>query len=337
MSITGAFSKDKKLEWRIITPISDLSKEAVFYDVFDPTPDEVRCFTEKTGITVPSQQDLGMSEVIRPFYKENGVCYMTITVIHQTESSDYWESSPLAFILSDRFLIMLSHVRLTILQIFFERSRNNFEIYLDPDLLLTSIIDVLINNIAVILQDVGNDLDDLLKRLFVDEKNARPLSRITSNKYYDDIIEEIGLIGNVISKTRESLVSINRLILYYDQIEENKDITQIRARREQRLRLRHLSREISSLSEYAGFLSQRNSFLIDATLGMLSVEQNTIIKMFTVASAVLMPPTLIASIYGMNFNIMPELTWKFGYPLAIIMIIISALVPYFYFKKKNWL
>ena len=108
-------------------------------------------------------------------------------------------------------------------------------------------------------------------------------------------------------------------------------------KRDSRLRIKHIASDISSLSEYANFLSQRNSFLLDATLGMISVEQNIIIKVFTVAAAVFMPPTLIASIYGMNFKYMPEIDLVFGYPLSLLLIIISAVIPYLYFKGKGWL
>jgi magnesium transporter len=103
-------------------------------------------------------------------------------------------------------------------------------------------------------------------------------------------------------------------------------------KKEQRNKFKNLFREVHSLNEYVNFLSQRNSFLLDATLGMISVEQNKIIKVFTVAAAVFMPPTLIASIYGMNFAKMPELSWDLGYPMAIVMMLISAILPYLYFR-----
>lgn len=337
MSITVAYTKEQRLEWKVVSSEHKWPSRILFWDVFAPTPDEVKLLEDSIAITVPSEQDLGMSEVVRPFYHADQVYYMTITVIYQHESSEYIESAPLAFILSGDSLIMLSHVKLSPLQIFFERTRRDLGIYHDPDLLLTTIIDVLINNVAKTMEEAGNELDVLLKVLFAKEKNLVSTTKASPRKYYDEVIAKIGMIGNVISKTRESLVSINRLILYYDQIEEHKDASQIDVRREQRVRLRHLSREIHSLAEYASFLSQRNSFLIDATLGMLSVEQNMIIKMFTVAAAVLMPPTLIASVYGMNFQKMPELTWEFGYPFAILLIIVSALIPYAFFKKKGWL
>jgi magnesium transporter len=98
-----------------------------------------------------------------------------------------------------------------------------------------------------------------------------------------------------------------------------------------------LTRDIKSLHDHAGFLSQKVNFLLDATLGLINIEQNSIIKIFTVASVAFLPPTLIASIYGMNFEIQPELKWDFGYPMAIMLMILSALGPYLYFKRKGWI
>ncbi|MDZ7824591.1 MAG: CorA family divalent cation transporter [Ahrensia sp.] len=107
--------------------------------------------------------------------------------------------------------------------------------------------------------------------------------------------------------------------------------------KEIRERIKTISRDVASLADHAGFFSQKITFLLDATLGMISIEQNSIIKIFSVAAVVFLPPTLIASIYGMNFNFMPELAWLWGYPFAISVMIISAIVPLAYFKHRGWL
>jgi magnesium transporter len=96
-------------------------------------------------------------------------------------------------------------------------------------------------------------------------------------------------------------------------------------------------KDIAALSDQAGFLSGKVGFLLDASLGLVGVQQNAIIKIFSVAAVVFLPPTLVASIYGMNFDFMPELKWQLGYPLAIVLMILSAWLPYKLFKKKKWL
>ncbi|RZI59541.1 MAG: magnesium transporter, partial [Zymomonas sp.] len=98
-----------------------------------------------------------------------------------------------------------------------------------------------------------------------------------------------------------------------------------------------MSRDITSLNDFVAFLSNKTTFLLDTTVGMISIEQNAIIKIFSVAAVGFMPPTLVASIYGMNFKIMPELDWQFGYPMAIGLMLISAVLPLIFFRHKNWL
>ena len=102
-------------------------------------------------------------------------------------------------------------------------------------------------------------------------------------------------------------------------------------------RIGTLNHDVQSLSDHATFLSSKVNFLLDATLGMLNIEQTNIIKIFSVAATVFLPPTLIASIYGMNFQHMPELDWPWGYPLALALMVASAITPYFFFKHKHWL
>ena len=107
--------------------------------------------------------------------------------------------------------------------------------------------------------------------------------------------------------------------------------------KEMRATLKGMQRDVQSLSDHSGYLSNKITFLLDAVLGMVSLEQNNIIKIFSVAAVVFMPPTLVASIYGMNFKHMPELDWTFGYPLAVVLMILAAVLPYLLFKWKRWL
>ena len=102
-------------------------------------------------------------------------------------------------------------------------------------------------------------------------------------------------------------------------------------------RLKSLARDTRFLTDHANFLSQKITFLLDATLGMISIQQNAIIKIFSVVAVVFLPPTLIASIYGMNFHFMPELSWPFGYPLAMLLMVISAISPFWFFRRRGWL
>ena len=143
------------------------------------------------------------------------------------------------------------------------------------------------------------------------------------------MIEEIGRQGDLAAKARESLASLERLIQY-----AGLALPGPLAKGASRARLKLAGRDIRSLEDHVSFLNSKISFLLDATLGLISVQQNEVIRILTVATTVFFPPTLIGTIYGMNFKI-PELSWALGYPYAIVLMAVSAVLPFFYFKRRG--
>ncbi len=133
------------------------------------------------------------------------------------------------------------------------------------------------------------------------------------------------------AKTRSSLVSVARLLSFAALAEDIAD------GKEHRERLRSLQRDVQSLTDHAAYLTENVTFLLDSAVGLINTDQNEIMKVFSVWAVVLMPPTLIGSIYGMNFKHMPELGWVGGYPLAIGMMLIAMLIPLWWFRKRGWL
>ena len=267
-------------------------------------------------------------EVISPFYVEKGVNYMTVTILDKN-CQDYPDSIAITLIITNKYIITIRYDEPKSFDYMNSWLVRNKNIICTNDFILTKITECIVDCCAEILEKVGNEIDTLLKVVFekpVEKKNKSP-------EFYNEIIRNIGLTGKIISKNREALVSLNRMMIFFSQIDNGKYMS----KKESKVIIKHIFREISSLNEYANFLSQRNSFLLDATLGMISVEQNIIIKVFTVYAAVFMPPTLIASIYGMNFNNMIELSATYGYYCCLLGIVISAILPYIYFKRKGWL
>ena len=191
--------------------------------------------------------------------------------------------------------------------------------------LLIELLDVTVDRLADILELVGARLEEYSKIIF------QPQDNTTAKLNYQKLMQEIGANGDLNTKARESLVTFNRLISFLAQTAGSRVDT------EGQLRLATLGKDIVSLSDHANFVSSKINFLLDATLGMVSIEQNNIIKIFSVAAVIFLPPTLVASIYGMNFQFMPELMWKYGYIYSIGMIIIAAWLPYKYFKHRKWL
>jgi magnesium transporter len=193
---------------------------------------------------------------------------------------------------------------------------------------LLELLDAVIDRCADILERAGADTDAVSHAIFEPEGAART----SRAKRYSDILIAIGRKGDLTSKVRESLVSIGRLVTFVTAEADN-----VKWSKEMRAQLKTMQRDVGSLTDHASYLSNKITFVLDAMLGVVNLEQNNIIKLFSVMAVVLMPPTLIASIYGMNFKIMPELNWEHGYAYALISMLLAAALPYLFFKWKKWL
>ena len=196
------------------------------------------------------------------------------------------------------------------------------------EMVLMELLDAVIDRNADILERAGSDMDTVSHAIFEPEGAART----GHARRYSDILIAIGRKGDLTSKVRESLVSIGRLVTFVTAEADN-----VKWSKEMRAQLKTMQRDVASLTDHASYLSNKITFVLDAMLGVVNLEQNNIIKLFSVMAVVLMPPTLIASIYGMNFKIMPELEWTHGYPIALVMMLLAAVLPYLFFTWKRWL
>ena len=180
------------------------------------------------------------------------------------------------------------------------------------------------------LERTATEIDTISREVF---RKRRIAGGSTKARDLEGLLEQIGRNGDLLTKLRESLVSINRLLTYHTTIEQNDR----KASKDAKERVKMLYRDVVALTDQTAFLSNKVTFLLDATLGLINLQQNQIIKIFSVAAVVFLPPTLVASIYGMNFEYMPELKWLGGYPFAISLMVLSAVLPYWYFKRRGWL
>jgi magnesium transporter len=192
---------------------------------------------------------------------------------------------------------------------------------------LLELLDAVIDREADLLERIGLEIDQVSHDIF--NPNGRGPEQ---GQTYTDTLKVIGTKGDLTSKVRESLVSLGRLLLFLANEAEG-----MRWLKDVRLQLMSMQRDVQSLSDHATYLSNKITFLLDALLGVVTLEQNNVIKIFSVAAVVLLPPTLVATLYGMNFKHMPELEWQYGYPLALALMVLSAVVPYYFFKWKKWL
>src|SRR5262249_8238864 len=191
------------------------------------------------------------------------------------------------------------------------------------------LLDATVARLADVLERVQLDVDELSSRIF---GAARP-DKAEERPDLLDALERVGRAGDTMSKVRESLHTLHRVLLAVSITESLPPGT----KKESRQRAKALNRDVLSLTDQVAFVNTKIDLLLNATLGMINIEQNAIIKIFSVVAVVFLPPTLIASIYGMNFQAIPELRWEIGYPFPLLLMIVSAILPFWSFKRRGWL
>ena len=195
----------------------------------------------------------------------------------------------------------------------------------DATATLIHLLDAIVDRLADVLEGVGTEMDNISKSTF--RRGASQQARMT-NAALAVLLVRIGHAHDLVSKSRVSGVSLARLLSFLGATLDPKGTKE---------HLDGLVKDVASLTDHASYLSGNVTFLLDAALGLINIEQNAIIKIFSVAAVIFMPPTLVASIYGMNFHHMPELSFTFGYPMALGIMVGSAILPYMFFKSRGWL
>jgi magnesium transporter len=277
------------------------------------------------GIAVPTREEMQEIEVSSRLYVENGARYMTATLLCNSDT-DVPRTTAVTFILSGHRLVTVRYDEPKPFAIVGTKLAKTCPATVTGETIMMDLLDAVIDRAADILEKLGADVDAVSHAILESEG---PVGR---SQGFKDMLKSIGRKGDHTSKVRESLVSIGRLLLYLAA-----EADSMKWAKDQRAMIKSMQRDVQSLSDHATYLSQKINFLLDAMLGVVSLEQNNIIKIFSVAAVVFMPPTLIASIYGMNFKHMAELEWDYGYPLALISMLAAAIVPYFFFKWMKWL
>jgi magnesium transporter len=309
-----------------VTSDVDVPESAVWFDLVNPTHEEDKIVERKAGMAVPTREEMQEIEVTSRLYVENGARYMTATLMCQSDT-DAPKTTPVTFILSGHRLVTVRYDEPRPFMIVGNKLARVCSPTVAGESVLMDLLDAVIDRAADILERIGSEVDQISHDIFEPE-----VGRADRTRSYNEILKAIGKKGDLASKVRESLVSIGRLLLYLAN-----EADSMRWAKESRAQLRGMQRDVHSLSDHAAYLSNKIQFLLDAMLGVVTIEQNNVIKIFSVAAVALMPPTLIASIYGMNFKHMPELDWSLGYPIAIALMLLAAALPYFFFKWKKWL
>jgi magnesium transporter len=303
-----------------------LPENAVWIDMVKPTAEEDQAVERLAGIAVPTREDMQEIEISSRLYIENGARYMTATLMCHSDT-DMPRTTAVTFILAGHRLVTVRYDIPKPFALVEHKLARSCLPGITGEMVLMELVDAVIDRCADILEKVGADVDQVSHDIFEPESE-----RHGQAKQYSQFLIQIGRKGDLTSKVRESLVSIGRVVTFLSAVMEG-----VKWSKDMREQLKTMQRDVASLTDHASYLSSKITFVLDAMLGVVNLEQNNIIKLFSVMAVVLMPPTLIASIYGMNFKAMPELEWAHGYPMALVMMLAAAVLPYFLFRWKKWL
>lgn len=307
----------------------------VWIDMLHPTEEERAAIAGMVGIDLPTHEEMKEIEVSSRLYVENGSIYLTTPVITRADT-EYPGLGVVTFILTNGtakggYLVTVRYVEPKSIETFASRLNRQPELIAGAEAALLGLLDAVVGRVADLLELIGSRLDGIGRRVFDDPLPAKSKEAAKKPDALREVMRDIGRVGDLTNKVRDSLAGLDRLATYLATISTG------RLNKEQRALLKSLNRDLRSLGEHAGYLSQQTNFLLDATLGVINIEQNAIIKIFSVVAVVFLPPTLIASIYGMNFHFMPELDKPWGYPLALGLMVLSAILPLLYFRRRGWL
>ena len=297
----------------------------VWIDLLRPTEEEEAVVERLLGIDVPTRAEMQEIEISSRLYEEGGAYFMTATLVARADSA-HPEWGAVTFILARGRLVTVRYVEPNSFSVFPTRAEHQPDLCTNGEGVLLGLLETVIDRMADLLERIRSDVDQLSQSIFGQNGNAggaRPDHQAT--------LRHIGRRADILSLVQESILGIDRLVSFHNEATPGDGAKELRGR------YKALRRDLLSLRDYAAALANKLTFLLEATLGLVSIEQNNIIKIFSVVAVVFLPPTLIASIYGMNFHFMPELDWPFGYPMALALMLASAIAPYLYFKHRRWL
>lgn len=314
---------------RVLTPGEALPADAVWIDLFAPTAEEEALVEAALGFGVPTADEMAEIETSSRLYIDNGAIVMTATlatgIITETP-----ETVPVSFVLGRSHLVTVRYAEIRSFDRFAAQLHRTPGQCAGASVALMGLIDAVVDRLADGLEHVGREVDQISRAAFrradVAEKGRQ---QRRSNLALQALLTRLGAAQDGLSKARESVVSLNRALLFL----------QFAAPKEAGLaaQIKTQLRDLGSLADQASFIGNNLTFLLDATLGLISIEQNAVLKIFSVASIVFLPPTLVAGVYGMNFQHMPELQWIWGYPMAIALMLAAAILPYALFRWRGWM
>lgn len=303
--------------------------QALWIDLLRPTPDEVARVEAVAGIHIPPHEKMQEIEASSRLFRRGSALVATVPVL--TGSGGFEpRNSAVTFIFNGRQLVTVRYDTPQAFTAYAEWLNERGAHLSTAGEIMLGLMEAVVDRIADVLEGLMTDLDAVSHRIFHQHSKDSRRHRASSREL-ETLLRTIGRSGDLSSKARETVLGVKRMIAFMPHGDAELGVEAAAAR------LETVSHDIQSLAEHIDFMSNKINFLLDATLGMISIQQNQIIKLFTIMSVLFLPPTLVASWYGMNFKIMPELQWEYGYAYAIALAVLAAAGPYWLFKRKGWM
>ena len=302
--------------------------DAAWVDLLEPSEQQEKAVEGLLQIEIPTREEMRSIDASSQIYREGEALVMTARVVSKNDKTGV-RLVNVTFILVRNQLVTLRYGDPMPFRTFVVRAEKEATKMASGEAVMVGLIETIIDRAAEILQAVGDELEALSTDIFTRDGSV---SGSVNRGDLRPTLQKIGRNGDLASRVRESLHSIGRIVPYLQA-----DVVAARMNDDIPARLTTVARDIATMLDHDSYIMSNVTFLLDATLGLINIQQNAIIKIFSVAAVIFLPPTLIASIYGMNFEHMPELRWSAGYPFALVLMIFSAILPYYYFKRRGWL
>jgi magnesium transporter len=298
---------------------------AVWIDLLDPTPEEAALVASATGLAVPTRDQLSEIERSSRLQVEGQTLRLSAPLLAHADTPEQ-TLTPAGFVVSPEVLITVRYAKLRVFEAVGARCAAG---ELSAPGVFVQLLEAIVDREADVLENIGAELERISRAIFRAEPPRRGQG-VRNDNTLSLTLSGVGQIGDRLSEIRASLLGVARIVPF------SLEVAASWLADDHRVRLNAVRQDIASLGDYESHLSDKSQFLLDAVLGFINTQQNELFKILTIVSVVGVPPTLVASVYGMNFAVMPELHWRLGYPYALVLIVASALLPILWFKWKRW-
>ena len=309
---------------------ANLSSDIHWIDAFEPTASEMAFLRVAMGVRVPSLDDLVEIENSSRLSHEDGGLIMSLPALAK-DADGYPFATPIGFVVTPARVVTIRFAVLPSFEKLAKQVCSRGDLSKGGYGATVSILEIMVDHIADLLERIGGDFDDMSRAVFqtgpLGHEERRPRN---ANTRLATMLKTIGRDADLISKASQSMLGLTRIVVYMISKGQNAITPELKER------LDIVSQDAKSLHEFQEHLDGKSQFLLDTLLGFANIEQNNIFRVLTVVSVIGIPPTFIASMYGMNFKTMPELDWHYGYAYALTLIVLSAAGPAIWFKVKGW-